>query len=215
MSNVTFEPSPVLRSTFVAGLAALTLAGLTACGGEGQDGGTAGDTAAAMEDMPSAQGQGAMSELRRVRKQLSAISEKAMQDTALQAQLEELRTMIDQAMREISPRAGTQMDRMDSLRGQIQTAQSEGDTTRLRNLITEAQRIQSALQKIRNKAMQQDEVAAAIKEFRAALEKRMREIDPAADSLMERADTLQKQMQSRAQGMMGGGAGGSDTASGG
>lgn len=216
MSNATSPTSRVLRSFFVVALGVVTLAGLTACGGDGQDDGTSGDTAsAAMQDMPAAGsgGQGAMMELQRVRKELSAISEEAMQDSALQRQLEELRALIDETMREMSPRAGKQMDRMDTLRGQVQTAQSQGDTARLRELMTEAQGLQRSLQKIRNKAMRQEEVAATLKDFRAALQEKMREIDPAADSLMDRADSLQQEMQSQAQGMMGGGAG-SDTSGG-
>lgn len=209
MSNVRSQIARVFRSASVVALGVVTLAGLAACGGESQDGESSGDTtAAAMQGMPSAGSgaQGAMMELQKVRKELGKISEEAMQDTALQRELEELRTLIDETMREISPRADRQMSRMDSLRGRVQTAQTQGDTARLRKLMTEAQRLQRSLQKIRNKAMRQEDVAAALKDFRNALQEEMREIDPAADSLMDRADSLQKEMQSQAQQMMGGAA---------
>lgn len=203
-----------VRPVLFAALGLVTLAGLTACGGDGeQDQASSGDTASVASGMPSPGGQGgAMAEMRQLQKQLRSISKRAMQDSALQRQMKDVQALIDRTMREMNPRAGNQMDRMDSLRGQLQTAQSEGDTTRMRSLITEAQKLQRSIQKLRNKAMQREDVAKALKQFQEDLRAEMREIDPAADSLMDRADSLQKQMQSQAQGMMGGAA--SDTGGG-
>lgn len=216
MSNATPDTSRRLRSTLVVALGVVTMAGLTACGGDGEGDGTSSDTASTSgqaSGLPSAtQSGGAMMEMQRLNKQLSSIRQQAMQDSSLQRQAQELQTMIDAAIREMSPQAGQQLDRMDSLRGQLQTAQSQGDTAQLRSLVMEAQKLNQALQKLRQRAMQQDEIAQSIEEFRTELEARMREVDPQADSLMDRADSLRTEMQSQAQGMMGGGA--SDTAGG-
>lgn len=216
MSNATSDTSRRLRSTLVVALGVVTMAGLTACDGDGEGGGTSSDTASMSgqaSGLPSArQSGGAMMEMKRLNKQLNSIRQQAMQDSSLQRQAQELQTMIDAAIREMSPQAGQQLDRMDSIRGQLQTAQSQGDTAQLRSLIMEAQKLNRALQKLRQRAMQQDEIAQAIKEFRKDLEARMREVNPQADSLMDRADSLRTEMQSQAQGMMGGGA--SDTAGG-
>lgn len=210
MSKAKHDGPRRLRSALVVALGVVTMAGLAACGGDGQGGDAASDTAARSsgQGLPSAGGQGGgvMTEMRQLNKQLRSIQQQAMQDSALQQRAQELQDLIDQTMREMSPRAGEQLERMDSLRGQLQTAQAQKDTARLRSLIMEAQKLQRALQKLRSKAMQEEEVAAALKEFRKDLRAEMREVNPAADSLMERADSLQKEMQRQAQGMMGGAA---------
>lgn len=217
MSNEIFDAPRRLRSVLVVALGLVTMAGLTACGGDGGDDGTSSDTAssASAQGLPSASGQsGAMMEMRQLQKQLSSISEQAMQDTALQQQLQEVRDLINQTVRDMSPEAAQTMDRMDSIRGQLQTAQTQGDTARLRSLIMEAQKLQQALQKYEAKAMQEEDVAAAVKEFQNALRERMREVNPDADSLMDRADSLREEMQNQAQGMLGGSGTASDTAGG-
>lgn len=214
MSKAIFDAPRRLRSVLVVALGLVTMAGLTACGDDGGDGDTSSDTAssASAQGLPSAGGQGgAMMEMRQLQKQLSSISEQAMQDTALQQQLQEVRDLINRTVRDISPEAAQTMDRMDSIRGQLQTAQTQGDTARLRSLIMEAQKLQQALQKYEAKAMQQEDVAAAVKEFQNALREQMREVNPDADSLMDRADSLRQEMQNQAQGMLGG----SDTSGGG
>jgi len=217
MSNAIFDAIRRLRSVLVVALGLVTMAGLAACGGDGGDDGTSSDTAssASAQGLPSAGGQGgAMMEMRQLQKQLSSISEQAMQDTALQQQLQEVRDLINQTVRDMSPEAARTMDRMDSIRGQLQTAQTQGDTARLRSLIMEAQKLQGALQKYEAKAMQQEDVAAAVKEFQNALREQMREVNPDADSLMDRADSLRQEMQNQAQGMLGGSDTASDTAGG-
>lgn len=220
MSDTTQHEPRALRPVLVASLAVLAAAGLAACGGDGgdgQDGGSApGDTAA----MSGAEGgatppggagrRGAIMELRRIQKQLRGLRDKALEDTALDRQLQELRTMIDQAMREMSPEAGKRIDRLDSIRGELESARAEGDTARLRSLVREGRKLRQALQSVRSKAMQREEVSAALEDFRSALRERMREVDPSADSLMDRMDTLQQQMRSQMQQGVGGGGG--DTA---
>lgn len=217
MSNETHDAPRRLRSALVVALGLVTMAGLAACGDDGQEDGASSDTTSMTSGqasgLPSAeQSGGAMMEMQQLQKELRAIQKQAMQDTALQRQAKELQNLVNQTMREMSPQAGQQLDRMDSIRGQLQTAQAQGDTARLRSLIMEAQKLQQALQKLRSQAMQEEEVARALDEFRNDLEAEMRRINPEADSLMDRADSLQKEMQSQAGGMMGGAA--SDTGGG-
>lgn len=210
MSNATYDAPSHLRSALVVAVGLIAMAGMAACGGDGQDGGSTADTASASaapgSGMPSAGGQqgGMMAEMRQLQKRLSSIQQQAMQDSALQAQMQDVQALIDSTIRAMSPQAAQQMEQLDSIRGQLQAAQSQGDTARLRSLIMEAQKLQKALQKVQSRAMQQEDVAAAIKSFQNALREQMRQVDPAADSLIERADSLQRQMQGQAQQMMGG-----------
>ncbi len=208
MSHETQHAPRRLRSVLVVALGLVTMAGLTACGGDGDGGQSSGDTTSMTggQGLPSAGGGqgGPMMEMQQLQKQLQSISQEAMQDTALQQQMQEVQTLIDETMRAMSPQAGEQLDRMDSIRGQLQTAQSQGDTARLRTLVMEAQKLQQSLQKLRTKAMQQQEVAQELKSFQEDLRAEMRRINPNTDSLMDRADSLRQEMQGQAQGMMGG-----------
>lgn len=217
MSNANHDAPSHIRSVLIVAIGLVTMAGMAACGGDGQGNGSAGDTASASagpgSGMPSAGGQqgGMMTEMRQLQKRLSSIQKQAMQDSALQSQMQEVQALIDSTIRAMSPQAAQQMERLDSIRGQLQAAQSQGDTARLRSLIMEAQKLQKALQKVQSKAMKQEDVAAAIKSFQNALREQMRQVDPTADSLIDRADSLQSQMQGQAQQLMGGS---SDTAGG-
>lgn len=211
MSNANHDAPSHLRSALVVAVGLIAMAGMAACGGDGQDGGSAADTASASaapgSGMPSAGGQGGsgmMAEMRKLQKRLSSIQKRAMQDSALQSRMQDVQALIDSTIRTMSPQAAQQMERLDSIRGQLQAAQSQGDTARLRSLIMEAQKLQKALQKVQSKAMQQEDVSAAIKSFQNALREQMRQVDPAADSLIDRADSLQRQMQGQAQQLMGG-----------
>lgn len=191
----------------MASLAVVSLAGLAACGGEGGSDGAPGDTAPGSAGAPPGVtpggpgSQGAIMEMRQIQKQLRGLRQKALQDSSLARRLEGLRAMIDSTMRAMSPQAGPRMDRMDSIRGEMQTARSESDTARLRSLVREGRQLQRALRKLRQQAMEQEDVAAALEDFRSALRERMREVDPATDSLMTRADTLRRRMQSQLRGM--------------
>lgn len=217
MSNAILDFSRRLRSVLVVAIGLVTMAGLTACGGDGGGDGASSDSASAAsaQGLPSAGGQGgAMMEMRQLQKQLQSISEQAMQDSALQQQLQDVQTLINQTVRDMGPEAAQTVDRMDSIRGELQAAQSQGDTAGLRSLVMEAQKLQQSLQKYRAKAMQQEDVAAAVKDFQNALREQMGDVNPNADSLMDRADSLRDEMQNQAQGMLGGAPSDSDTVGG-
>ena len=217
MSNAIFDSSRRLRSVLVVALGLVTMAGLTACGGDGGGDGASSDSASAAstQGLPSAGGQGgAMMEMRQLQKQLRSISEQAMQDSVLQQQLQDVQSLINQTVRDMGPEAAQTMDRMDSIRGELQAAQSQGDTAGLRSLVMEAQKLQQSLQKYRARAMQQEDVAAAVKDFQNSLREQMGEVNPNADSLMDRADSLREEMQNQAQGMLRGAPSDSDTAGG-
>ncbi|MFB6240952.1 MAG: hypothetical protein ABEJ46_05260 [Gemmatimonadota bacterium] len=202
------------RSLLLSGLTVAALVGLTACGGGGgSDAGSASDTAS-LSGMPSGRGPqqgGVRAELQQVQQELSRIRKRAMKDTALRQQMQEVQGLIQKTMREMSPQAAQQMNRMDSLRGELRSAQSGGDTARLRSLMMEMQKLQRSLKRLQAKAMKEENVARAVKEFERALREKMRQMNPATDSLRQRADSLRQQMRSRMQGMQGRG-GPADTA---
>jgi hypothetical protein len=202
-------------------LGSFLLAGLVACGGGDGDGsGADADSAAARGSAASplsgAAG-GTMSELRRVQQRLSRVQDSALAQPSLEDRRQEIDSLIQSTMQEISPGTGEELARFDSLRARFETARSEGDTATARNLVTQLQQLQRSLQETRAQAIEDDQVAAVLDTFRDRLLSEMEEIDPATDSLMDVADSLRQDLQSSMQGHpgMGGGSAADTGAAGG
>lgn len=188
-----------VRSVLAPVLAAVVLAGWTACGGEEEA--APGDTAglstrsAPGQSGPSAAPSGAMAEFQQVQRQLSSLQQRALQDSALQQRMERVRALLERTMREMNPQTARRLDRMDSLSDEFRSARAAGDTTRIRSLMQQLRRLERGLQSAQSQAMQTEEVAAAIDTFEQKLRARMQELGP-ADSLRSRAESLQAQIQS-------------------
>lgn len=129
----------------------------------------------------------AVMEMQTIQQQLSPIQEQALQDEELAAQLEEIQTRLEAALREDNAEA---MDRMDELQTEMTEAQTAGDQEQMEALMPEAQSLQQQLQAAQQDVLQRPELRQAIEEFEAANRARMVEIDPAADSLLQRMDEL-------------------------
>lgn len=206
-------PEPVPGRRLAALLPALLLAGFVACGG-GDDGAESGgaDSAAATQGGAasplSGAGGGTMSKLRQVQQRLTRIQDEALQDSVVNERRQEIDSLIQSTMEEISPGSAGEMARFDSLRSRFESARSQGDTATVRSLVGQLQTLQRSLQQTRQQAIEDEEVAAALDSFRTRLMEQMREVEPATDSLMELADSLRQDLQSSMQGHpgMGGGA---------
>lgn len=203
------------RSLVFPALTLFALTGLIACGG-GSDTASSSDTTSAQGTSSAEARQeeaGIRAQLKRVEKKLNAIGKRAMQDTALRRRQEEVRDLYREAIREVSDPAARRLARLDTVRSELQSARAEGDSARVRSLITEMQELQVGLKRAREKAMEQEAVQKALEEYQSRVRDRMRELDPAADSLLPLADSLQRRVRSQDQGTTGA-AGASDTAGG-
>lgn len=168
--------------TGVLGMLALILAltapsAVQAQGGQGQD-----------------QRQSLM-KLREVNQQLSKIRQRAMQDSALQARQQKLTQFVLSEMKTLDDSTAARVERMSALEEQLRAAQKQQDTASARNTMKEMKKLQQALGPAQKKVMKRPAVRKRVKAFRKALQAKMREIDPRADSLQAVFDSLSSQMR--------------------
>lgn len=202
-----------LRSVVLPGLAVFSLAGLIACGG-GSNGASSSDTASTEATARAGSSQDSLrAQLKRVEKKLNAISQRAMQDTALQREREEVLKLYREAIREVSDPAARRLARLDTVESELEAARAEGDTARMRSLLRERQELEVGLKRARETAMDREAVQKSLKEYQNRVRDRMRQLDPAADSLLRLADSLQERLRSQDRGGARG-AGAADTAGG-
>lgn len=165
------------------------------------------------------QGQGQMSEMQQLRQQIQKIDQQlrkirqqALQDSALQAKQLELQEMIGSAAREADPQYKKKEDRLNEIQKKMQKAQQNQDTAQMRSLMMEGQKLQRDVSRTQRKVVQRDSIDAEIQAFQEQMQKKMVEIDPQAEELLDRRDSLvQKYRAARGgmgQGQQGGGGGG-------
>lgn len=138
-------------------------------------------------------------ELQQVGQKVQQLQQKALQDSAMQQEQLRLQQVIEKKMNTIEPKTSDRTDRMTQLRGELQKAQQQQDTAKLRSLMMEAQKIQGQLRETQMKAMQDKDIAAKLDTFRTDLISQMNQIDPTADSLMDRMKVLETQIQKAAE----------------
>lgn len=185
----------------------ISLLALAACVSEGGDEAEPRDSAAesavpetsgaAVPQDPASQQErmALMAELQSIDQTLQPIRQRALQDPELQAQQVRLVERVQAAMAEIDPDAEGNMARFDSLRAEFGAAQRAGEQERLQGLATELRSLQASLQQTQGAALQQEDVAEALDAFREDLHDQMREVEPQADSLLDRADELRERLE--------------------
>ncbi len=200
--------TPLRRSApFRAALAAAIAIGASACAGDGAEAGAENEAGApdgqpARLSPPDAEAlerqMTLMSELRSIDQALSPLRERASQDPELQAKEAALVAQVEAAMEAIDPNVGATRARFDSLRTEFTTAQQSGEEVEAQSLAGELQSLQMSLQETQSQALQREDVATAIEAFRTDLFAWMRANDPAADSLLNRAEELNQALQAMA-----------------
>ena len=146
-------------------------------------------------DAAAEQGQNLVAELQQIQGQLMQIREKAMEDPNLQERQAVLQDRITSAMKDADPEVEAKMERVNEIQQEMREAQQAGEQEQVGTLMQEAQRLQQELQQTQSRVMQQEGVEKAVDEFREQLFDRMREIDPEADGLIERAQEIQAELQ--------------------
>lgn len=150
-------------------------------------------------------GQGEMlRELRDISNQLQTIRRQALEDSALRAQRQQLTAHIRSEMKSVDDSTAARVDRMMKLQDELRAAQQAQDTAGARSAARELKQLQKATRQARKTVMARPEVRERIQAFREAVRAEMREISPKADSLIERADSIEAELRSG----MGGGSDG-------
>lgn len=184
----------MVKSRFGGILALTLLLGVAACDDDGDadpngEAGVPGQPTAEQQMNPEMMA--AVMEMQTIQQRLGPIQEQALQDEELAAQLQDIQTRLEAALREDNSEA---MDRMDEMQGELMEAQAAGDQEQMQALMPEAQSLQQQLQAAQQEVLQRPDLREAIQEFEAANRARMVEIDPAADSLLQRMDELMGSM---------------------
>lgn len=132
-----------------------------------------------------------LEEFREAEERFNLLQDRAMQENPeLQERQEELGEMVREAVVEINPEAQAQMERLEALEGEFMTAQQRGDGEAVQALIQEAQQLQSAIESAQAQAFEKDEIREAVDTFQADLMVAMTELDPEAESMLERLQDL-------------------------
>lgn len=128
-----------------------------------------------------------MQQVQQIQAQLQPIQQQALEDEELAAQVAALQTRMETAVRNENPEA---MDRFEQLRSDLSEAQAAGDQQRMQSLVMEGQGVQRELQMAQMAVAERPEIKRAIEAFQAAQRERMIEIDPQAERLLDRLDSL-------------------------
>jgi len=204
--------------TLLAGLV------LSACGSGDASGGSVGESdapPAVAEDAPTALGgQGStaegvpypgaepsltpeererqlemMMEIQAIDRMLGPIRDRAIGMPDMAARQQALQTRIETAMEAAAPGTIEKRVRFDSLVLAYEEAQQSRDEAALQSLGIELQGLQLDLGQAQQQALADPEIRAEMQAFRDDLFARMREIDPVADSLFDRGDALNAELE--------------------
>lgn len=189
------------RAALLLPMAFFLAAGCGAPGEEGEDAPPDGAAESSAAETPAGlpgAGQDQMAlmmELQTIQQALGPIREQAMQDPELQQQQQRLIDRVETEMERVDPGSADERARFDSLRAEFGSAQQAGDQERVQALGSELQALQTSLQETQREVLEQEEIAAAVEEFREDLREEMRATDPRADSLLSRADELSQELE--------------------
>lgn len=144
-------------------------------------------------------------EIQKIDQQLQKIRQEALQDSALQAKQLELQEMIGAAARQADPEYKKKEDRLNEIQKKMQQAQQNQDTAQMRSLMMEGQKLQRDVSQTQQQVAQRDSIDAEIQAFREQMQQKMIEIDPKAEQLLERRDSLVQKFREAQGGMQQGG----------
>lgn len=129
-------------------------------------------------------------ELQQLQTRLQPIQQEALQDPEIQAAQQALGAEIQEAMAEADPSTPEKMQRLQELMVQAQAAQAEQDAAAMNEIVTEARALEQELQAAQAAAIESPELAPRVEAFEDRLLERMVEVDPEAESLLDRVQEL-------------------------
>ena len=148
--------------------------------------------------------QGWLAEMQQISGQLQELHARAMQDAELSAAHASLSEVVREAMVSADPTLEQGMQRLQELDTQAAAARQANDEARFRQLEQEAVQIQQRFAAAQQQAVQQrPELVQQMEAFQQQVETKMVELDPQAETLIQRMTELQTQlagaMQARSQ----------------
>jgi len=138
-------------------------------------------------------------EYQTIQQRLNGLQQRALQDSVLQADYAALESLIEKGMGNADPQLGEHRDRLGAIQQEMGMAQQEGDQEKFRTLLDEGNTIQSGLMKVQQETLEREDVKTAMDAFRERLVDRMKELDPEAAALMDRANGIAEQLRALAE----------------
>jgi hypothetical protein len=135
-----------------------------------------------------------LAEMEQVQAEIEPIQRQALADPELQAEQAALGAQIQTVMTELNPAVPQQMERLQELSAEAESAQSEQDQARIEEILTEARGIEIELQEAQTQAVQRPDVAPRVQAFQEKIQAKMVEVDPAADDLIQRMGELENRL---------------------
>lgn len=134
-------------------------------------------------------------ELQKVKQQLQEIQQKALEHPEIQEDRAKFEEDLAAAIEEIDPQADEKRERLAELQTEMQQAQQAGNQGKVSSLMDEAFGIQEALQQVEAQAMSRGTLARSLERLQEKLLKRMKEIEPNVEELMQREVELTAKLQ--------------------
>ncbi len=133
----------------------------------------------------------AQAEIQQIQQRLGQLQQQALQsDSAAKAAEAAFGADLMAAMQQLDPTTQAKVARGEALNAEVEAARAANDNAKLTALATEAQGLQTFFNGLRQRAMATPEMQEKRRAFLAVLLARMNQIDPQAQALVARLETL-------------------------
>jgi len=129
-------------------------------------------------------------EIAQIQQRLAQLQQQAGQDPAVKAAEEKFGADLVAAMQQLDPAAAAKVARGQALPAEVEAARAANDNARLNALATEAAELQTFFNGLRQRALATPEIQEKRKAYLAVVLAKMNEIDPQAQSLVDRLTAL-------------------------
>jgi len=129
-------------------------------------------------------------EIQQIQQRLAQLQQQALADSAVKAAEATFGADLMAAMQALDPTTQAKVARGEALNQEVEAARAANDNARLTALATEAQGLQTFFNELRPRALATPEMQEKRRAFLAVLLARMNQIDPQAQTLVTRLETL-------------------------
>lgn len=131
-------------------------------------------------------------ELQGISDHMRHVHDRALQDPALRQSRDRLMNVIQQAMDRTDPELPRLYARVSQLEAEMNQARARNDAARFQSLEMEKAQIQARFMRVRGSVLRQPEIAQQARAYEDLLRRRMIQIEPLTDNLLNRSRELQR-----------------------
>lgn len=140
--------------------------------------------------------QAMLQEFQQLQQRVAMVEQQAMQQNPeLQEELANAQGAVIAAMIELRPETRDHLERLETLEGEIRSAQQAQDGERMQSLMLEAVSLTEQLNDAQAEAMEREDVAARLDAFQDHLLSRMVAIEPETEAMIARMQEIAQQLQ--------------------